>query len=201
MESSYSIPHTRTDTYKYSIFYGIVASTVPVGNISISFLLISFTSHYVSTFPTFSVILDDCLPSLQCWPGIWHWWITAFFSSTVLYMLPLHSVWIFVSRIATGNETGSTSDIFVASPDLCETIVSRFNCSPRIPLTKAFFLVIIETLIVYRNGHENVVLHDGEISLFSTWFDLRKFGRLWLGSSAVWTRSPDSTDLGIKCSK
>ena len=47
--------------------------------------------------------------------------------------------------------------------------------------------------------HRNLValwlLQDGEISVFSTWFGLRKFGRLWLGSK-INSRTKDS---GCSC--
>ena len=73
--------------------------------------------------------------------------------------LPLSSVLFCVSGIVTGNETVSPSDCLGASLDIFQTIISRLNCSPMIPLTKAFLLVIIEVLVVCSNGHENMVLH------------------------------------------
>ena len=74
-------------------------------------------------------------------------------------MLPLNSMLFCVYGIVTGNGTGSTYDVLVSSLDLCITSISRLNCSPRSPLNKALFSVITEALIVYRNWHENMVLH------------------------------------------
>ena len=74
-------------------------------------------------------------------------------------MLTLSSVLFCIYGIATGNETGIPSDVLGDPLALCETIISSLNCSPRSPLTKMFFLVIIEALIIYTNDHENMVLH------------------------------------------
>ena len=60
----------------------------------------------------------------------------------------------------TGNETGSTSDVLGAYLDICGTIISNLNLSPRSTLTKVLFLVMIEALIVCSNDHENMVLHS-----------------------------------------
>ena len=65
----------------------------------------------------------------------------------------------FVSGIATGSETVSTSDALGASLALCGTIISSLDCFPKCPLIKALLLVIIKALIVYRNVHEEMVLH------------------------------------------
>ena len=43
-------------------------------------LLIYFSSLYVSTVVPSYVILGRRLIAPQCWPGIWRWWITVFFS-------------------------------------------------------------------------------------------------------------------------
>ena len=61
--------------------------------------------------------------------------------------------------IANGNLTVSNSDVLGASLAICGTIIYILNCSPSSALTKKFFSVIIEALIVCRNGHENMVLH------------------------------------------
>ena len=58
------------DAYKYSIFSGIAAPPPPVGNITVYFLLFYFSSPYMYTFMTSSVILDGGLPAPQWWPGI-----------------------------------------------------------------------------------------------------------------------------------
>ena len=59
--------------------------------------------------------------------------------------------------IANGNLTVSNSDVLGASLAICGTIIYILNCSPSSALTKKFFSVIIEALIVCRNGHENIV--------------------------------------------
>ena len=74
-------------------------------------------------------------------------------------MLPLTSVSFCVSRIMTSNETGSPSGVLGDSLDICGTIVSSMNWSPRSSLIKELFLVIIEALIVCSNGYEKMVLH------------------------------------------
>ena len=73
-------------------------------------------------------------------------------------MLPLFSIIFCVSGITTGNETSSPSDVLGASLALCGTIISILNCYPMISITKALFSVIIETLIFYGNGQENILL-------------------------------------------
>ena len=65
----------------------------------------------------------------------------------------------FFTWTENGNETGSPSDVLGASLAICGTIISSLNCYNRIPLTKALFLVMIEALIFFRNGHENMVFH------------------------------------------
>ena len=109
-------------------------------------------------FPS-SVIFDGYLPATQCCPGIWRWCINAFFSSTLLFLLLLSFIFSCFTWIENGNETGSPSGVLVASLYLCVTIISRLNLSPRIPLTKSLFLVLIEALIVFRDSPENMVLH------------------------------------------
>ena len=74
-------------------------------------------------------------------------------------MLPLLSVLFDVSDIATVNETGIPFDVLVASLSLFGTIISRLNCTPRIPLAKALLSVIIEAFINFSNCHENILLH------------------------------------------
>ena len=68
--------------------------------------------------------------------------------------MSLFSVLFCVSGIMNGNETGILSDVLGASLDLCVTIVYRLNFYLGSPLIKFFFLVIIEVLIVFINGHE-----------------------------------------------
>ena len=53
---------------------------------------------------------------------------------------------IFFSGIETGNETGSPYDALGNYLDICGNIIYLLNCAPRNPLTKIFFLVIIEAL-------------------------------------------------------
>ena len=108
------------------------------------FIFLSFYSTSVSIILTISAILDSFWTAPQCLPGIFPWWIIVFFSSTMLSMLTLSSMLFFVYGIETGNETGSAYDVLVYSLALCETIIYRLKCSHGIPLTNAFFLVIIE---------------------------------------------------------
>ena len=77
----------------------------------------------------------------------------------MLLLLTLYLMLSFVSWVVTGNETGSPSGVLIASLDLRGTIISNLNCSHRSQLTKELFLVIIESLIVFNNGHENMVLY------------------------------------------
>ena len=157
---SYSIPHDSANAYKDSIFSGFMASPPPVGNPTVYFLLFSFSSPSVSTIKTSSVILCGVLPSPKCLPGIFHWCITVFFSSTLLSILPLTYVLFFVSDIATSNETGNLSDVLGNFLDICVTIISILKFSIMSPLTGALFLVSIEALIAFSNSHENMVLHS-----------------------------------------
>ena len=89
MSSSSYLPHDCTYAYKASIFSGFVDSPPPVGNTIFYFILLSFYSLYVSTVMPSSVILDGDLPVSQWWSGIWCWRITAFFSSTLIFLLLL----------------------------------------------------------------------------------------------------------------
>ena len=123
------------------------------------FIFSYFTSFSVSTILNSSVILDGNLTLPQCWPGILHWCITVFFSSTLLLLPPLSSMLSCFTWTKTGNETGSPYNVLGDFLDLCETIIPTLNCYPRSPLTKTLFLVMIEALIVFRNGHKNMVLH------------------------------------------
>ena len=50
---------------------------------------------------------------------------------------------IFVSGITTFNKNSNTSDVFGDSLSLFVAIISRLNCSTRIPLNKDLLLVII----------------------------------------------------------
>ena len=159
MSSSSSVAHDRTDAYKASVFYRFVASPPPVGNKTLSFLLIYFSSPSVSTVLPSSDILDGYLLIPKCWPWIWRWWITFFFGSTVIFLLPLSLMLSCFSWIATGNESGSPSDFLGTSLTLCVTIISSLKWYPRSLLTKAFLSVIFEALIVCMNGHENILLH------------------------------------------
>ena len=77
----------------------------------------------------------------------------------MIYLLPLYFMLSSFTWIKTGNGTGGPSDVLVASLALCVTIIYILNCSPSSTLTKALLLVNIEDLIVYRNGHRNMVLH------------------------------------------
>ena len=120
-------------------------------------VFIPISSKASSTdIPTVDITANDLygyLPAPQCWPGIWRWWITVFFSSTILFLLPLSLMISCFTYIETLNETVSPSDVLGASLALCVTIISSLNFSPRIPLTKALLLVTIEALIVCSNGH------------------------------------------------
>ena len=136
-----------------------MVSPPPISNIAVSSIILLFSSLSVSTIMPYSVVSDCVLPVTQFWPGIWHWWITGFFRFTMLSILPLSYMLFCVSRIVTGKKTGSSSDILGACLVICGTIISRLNCYPRTPLTKALFLVIIEAWIVHSNGHEKMVLN------------------------------------------
>ena len=98
MLSSSSITHERMNAYKASIFSDFVASTLPVKNTGLSFLLLYFYYIYVSTFITSSVILDGGLPSPQCWPGTVNWCITVLFSSTLISMLSVTGASVHATR-------------------------------------------------------------------------------------------------------
>ena len=73
-------------------------------------------------------------------------------------MLPLFSVLFCVSGIATSNENRRPSNVSVDYFNICGDIKSILNNSPRIPLIKVLFLVIIDALIICRNDHEKRVL-------------------------------------------
>ena len=111
-----------------------------------------------AVFP-FSVLLDGDLPAPQCCPGIWRWWIIVFFSFNLLFLMTLYFILSCSNWIETGNETGSPYAFFGGSLDICVIIIYSLNFSPRIPLTKELFSVMIEALIFCRNGHRNMVLH------------------------------------------
>ena len=125
----------------------------------IPLFLLSFYLPSVSTLFPSSVILDGDLLAPQYGPGVWQFWISVFFSSTVIFLIPLYLVLFCVSWIATDNETGSPSDVLGASLALCGTIIYILNFYPRSLLTKALFFFIIEALIVCRNGNEKLVFH------------------------------------------
>ena len=72
---------------------------------------------------------------------------------------PSCSLVFFVLRMEMKLEV-PPSDVLGNSLTLCETIISILNCYPGSPLTKTLLLEMIEALIVCRNGHENMVLHD-----------------------------------------
>ena len=105
MLPSYSLPHDRTDEYTAPIFSGFMASPPPVGNNTFPFLLLSFSSLSVSTVFPSSIYFYSDLPAPQYWPGIWCWWITAFFGSTLIFLLLLSSMFSCFPWIETGNET------------------------------------------------------------------------------------------------
>ena len=139
------------DAYNASIFYGLAVSPTPVANVAIYFLFLIFSSHSVyNIMPSFT-ILDDGLPTHQFFPGSYLWCVTTFLGSTILSMLPLYYLLFSVSRIATGNDTGSSYDFFSLYLALLGTIISILKFSPRSPLTKVLLLFIIEYLIVCRN--------------------------------------------------
>ena len=98
-----------------------------------------------STFPP-----RLCPPSL---PTLYFWAVVCLHLSDGLvfdiglltsYSAPLcYSLCLFISGIVTGNETGSTSGAFCDSWDLSGTSIFSLNYSPRSPLTKTLFSVII----------------------------------------------------------
>ena len=73
--------------------------------------------------------------------------------------MPLYSVLFFASWIVTGNETVSSSDVLGAYLDIFWIIIYILNFSPSGPLTKEFFFVIIEALIICCAIHEKIVLY------------------------------------------
>ena len=108
----------------------------------------------------YPVVLDGGLTVPQCRPEIWRWWINVFFSSTVPSIMPLSSVLCCISGIATGNVNGSSSGFWGASLALCGTTIYSLNCYSGSPLINELLLVIIESIIVYRNVHEKIGLYD-----------------------------------------
>ena len=137
-----------------------MASPLLIWDTAIYFLLLSFSSPSMSTVMHSSVVLDSGLPVPHYWPDIWCWWITIFFSSTMLFILPLSYILCCVSGIATDNEIGSTSSVLGEYLVFFGTIISSLNFSPRSLLTKVLLSVIIEVLIICSNVHENMVLHS-----------------------------------------
>ena len=75
----------------------------------------------------------------------------------MLSVLPLSSLLYFLSCISTHNKTGDPSGVLGASLALCITIIYILNCVPGSPINKALFLVIIISLIVFRNCHEKML--------------------------------------------
>ena len=133
--SSYCMPHDRMDAYKASIFPGFLASPPPVGNTTFSFLLLFPPSPTVSTVLPSSAIFYGDLPAPQFWPGIWRWWITVFYSSTLLFLILLYFVFSCFPWIGNDNETVSPSDLLGDSLALLGTSISSLNFSPSILLT------------------------------------------------------------------
>ena len=159
MLTSSSVPHDCTYVYNPTMKFVFVDSPPPVQNTTLSFLLLTFSSPAVSAVLPYSNFLDCDLPPPQCWPGIRRWWINVFFSSTLLFLMPLYFVLSCFPWIDTDSENGSPSNSLGASLDLCGVIIPSLNFSPRSPITKELFSVMIEALIVCRNVHENMVLH------------------------------------------
>ena len=159
MLSYSSMPCERKNAYKASIFSGFVVSPPPVRNTPLSFLILSFSSPYVSTVLPSSEILDGDLPPPHFWPGILRWCITVLFSSTVLFLMYISFMISCFPYIYTNNETVAPSDVLGDSLSLWGTTISSLNCFPNSPLTKALLSFMIEALIFCRNSHENMVLH------------------------------------------
>ena len=80
------------------------------------FLYLSY--QYISFILSSYGILDVGLPETQCWYGIWHWWITVYFSTTMLSILHMSSMLFGASGIDSDNETG-TYDVLGESLDIC----------------------------------------------------------------------------------
>ena len=146
MISYSSIPHDRTDACKASVFSRFVASPPFVGNTTVYFILVLFSSPYVSTILPSSAVFNGDLPAPQCWPGIWRWWIIVFSSSSLIFLLPMSFVFSCFTWIEFGNETGSPSDALVASVYLCGTIISILNCSPSVDVVDLFISKIFSRL-------------------------------------------------------
>ena len=130
-----------------------MAPPYPLGNLLLTYLPLL----YMSTILYSSLILGGGLPRTQCCHGICCWRITVSFSSTIMYVPSFFCVYGISSGIVTFNEIGNPYDVLVPPLDLCGTIIYSFNCSTSIPITKTFFSVNIEALIIFRNGHKNMV--------------------------------------------
>ena len=61
--------------------------------------------------------------------------------------------------IRTVNETGIPYNFLHASLDIFGAIILILNCYTRIPIAKVLLLVVLEDLIIFRNGHKNMLLH------------------------------------------
>ena len=121
--------------------------TSPYRESVVSFLLISFSSQYIPTAVHSTVIWGGGFPAPQFRTGIWYFWIFILFSSTVIsYCLctPYYFVYLLFILVMK-----LVLPLFFlgASLDIFGTIISRLNCSTRIPLTKEFFVFIIYALI------------------------------------------------------
>ena len=79
----------------------------------------------------------------------------------MLLVLPMTSILFGISGIYLGvvtvNETGITFDVLVYYLYIYGIIISIFNCYPSIPMNKALLSVGTGALIVFMNGHENIL--------------------------------------------
>ena len=105
--SSSYIHQDSTNVQSASMFYGIVASPPPVGN----FLVPPYTLLSEPTILPSSLILGGGLPVTQLQTGVWRWWITVSFSSTMILVTPLPYVLFGVYGIYSGKVTGNETII------------------------------------------------------------------------------------------
>ena len=79
------------------------------------------------------------------------------------YVHNVSAIHFFVYELTPGieavNETGIPSDTFGASLYIHGTIILSLKCYHRIPLSNAFFLIIILALIVFIIFHDNITLY------------------------------------------
>ena len=79
----HNILSTTGTPVKYGGIPWSIFSTPSVGKLSTPFLLLSVSLLSLSAILSSYLTIYNGIPSPQCWPGIWRWWITFSLSSTV----------------------------------------------------------------------------------------------------------------------